>query len=213
MAKNEAVRIEIPSPNFKTITLKAVGITPLMMHRFSEKSRKQMEEAQTAKDKTKKKRQPKDYVAEYNGARYVSTSRWDGIPAAMFRHAMIAACRTINGLPMTQAKGAFFVRGQGRDKNDGIDLVRIYGKPVHDKRPVRLESGVADLRNRPRYDYWYCNVTITYDADRLSVNDIGNLFSRAGLQVGVGELRPQGKKSFGGDYGMWTVETSSKKAA
>ena len=215
MAKksSDTIKIEITPPNFQSITLKAVGISPLMMHKFSTKMKKQMEEKQTAKDATKKKREPKDYKAEYNAARYVSTKGWDGVPAAMFRHAMIAACRTISGLPMTQAKGAFFVKPEGYEKEDNLALIKINGKPVHDTRPVRLESGVADMRNRPRYDDWWCNVTIEFDADRLSANDVANLFARAGLQVGIGELRPMGKKAFGGDYGMWTVETARKRKA
>lgn len=206
-----SVKIEIQPPNFQSITLKLVGLSPLMLHKFSKKMRTQMEEKQTAKDQTRKKRAPKDYEAEFNGARYISTQGWDGIPAHSIRSAMIAACRTIDGLPMTQAKGAFFVKADGRDKEDSTDLVRIYGKVIHDTRPVRLESGVADMRNRPRYDDWHCIVTIQFDADRLSANDVGNLLARAGLQVGVGEMRPQGKKSFGGDYGMFSVETASRK--
>ena len=209
----ETVKIEILPPNFKIITLKVVGASPLMMHKFSTKMKKQMEEKQTARDATKKKREPKDYKAEFNAARYISTAGWDGVPSTMFRHAMIAACRTISGLAMTQAKGAFFVKADGREKEEGIGLIKIIGKVTHDTRPVRLESGVADMRNRPRYDDWSCNVTIEYDADRLSANDIANLLARAGLQVGIGELRPQGKRSFGGDFGMWTVETAKKLRA
>lgn len=206
------VKIEIAPPNWQSITLRAVGASPLMMHRFPEKIRKQIEENQTATNKTKKKREPKDYKQEFLDAKYISTAGWEGVPAMMFRHAMIHACRTVDGLPMTQAKGAFFVRGDGREKNDSTTLIRIVGKSVHDTRPVRLESGVADMRNRPRYDDWYCDVTIEFDADRLSANDVANLFARAGLHVGIGELRPQGARSFGGDMGMWTVETAKKKA-
>ncbi len=213
MAKKPETVVEITPPNFKTITLKAVGISPLMMHKFSEKSKRMMREKQTSEDTTKKKLAPKDYEKEYKDARYISTKEWDGVPAHSFRNAMIAACRTIQGLAMTQAKGAFFIVADGRDKTDGTPLVKIFGKHVHDTRPVRLESGVADLRNRPRYDDWYCNVQIQFDADKLSYKDVANLFSRAGLQVGVGELRPQGKKSFGGDYGMWSVAANKKKAA
>lgn len=211
--KAENPAIEITPPNFKNITLRACGLTPMMMHKFSEKSKRMMQEAQTAVDKTKKKRQPKDYKAEFLAAKYISTKGWEGIPAHSFRNAMIAACRTVQGLAMTQAKGAFFIVADGREKGDGTPLVKIFGKSVHDTRPVRLESGVADLRNRPRYDDWYCNVKIQFDADKLSVNDVANLFSRAGLQVGVGELRPQGKKSFGGDYGMWSVASAGKSKA
>lgn len=207
MAK-AAVRIEIQPPNFKAITLRIEGSAPLMLHKFSEKMRKQIEEKQTATSKTTAKRAPKDYAAEFHAARYLDGKKRDGVPAGAIRAAMIAACRTVDGLPMTKAKGAFFIVAQGHDVTDGTPLVLIQGKPKHDTRPVRLESGVADMRNRPRYDDWACDLTIQYDADMLSANDVANLLARAGAQVGIGELRPQGPNSYGGDFGTWHVKTS-----
>lgn len=213
MATKTASKVEILPPNFKSITLRCVGSSPLMMHKFSEKMRKQIEEKQTSENTTKKKREPKDYEAEFNAARYVSKAGWDGVPAIMLRASMIAACRYVSGLTMTHAKGAFFIKSDGRDGQDGTPLVKINGKAAHDARPVRLESGVADLRNRPRYDDWELEITIDFDADLLSANDVANLLARAGQQVGIGELRPQGPNSYGGDFGTWTVKTARKLKA
>lgn len=211
MATKAKVRIEITPPNFQILPVRVEGAAPLMLHKFSEKMRKQIQEKQTSKDSTRPKRAPKDYAAEFNAARYrARSSGWDGIPAGAFRAAMIAACRRVDGLPMTQAKGAFFIIADGRDETDGTPLIRIHGKVAHDTRPVRLENGVADLRNRPRYDSWACELKIQFDADLLSANDVANLLARAGATVGVGELRPQGPNSFGGDFGTWRV-TSQKK--
>lgn len=211
MATKEKVRIEITPPNFKILPVRVEGTAPLMLHKFSEKMRKQIEEKQTSQDATRKKRAPKDYAAEFNAARYrARAGQWDGIPAGAFRAAMIAACRRVDGLPMTQAKGAFFIIADGRDETDGTPLIRIDGRALHDTRPVRLESGVADLRNRPRYDSWACDLKIQFDADLLSANDVANLLARAGATVGVGELRPQGPNSYGGDFGMFRVTTLKK---
>jgi hypothetical protein len=203
-------RIEIQPPNFQVVKLRLEGVSPLMLHKFSEKSRKQMEETQQAESKTKKKRAPKDYKAEYLGAKYISTAKWEGIPALSIRAAMIRACSNVDGLPMTVAKGAFFIKPDGFDVTDGTPLVRIHGKSVHDTRPVRLESGVTDLRNRPRYDSWACEIAVEFDADLVSANDVANLLARAGTQIGIGELRPFGRKSFGGDFGMWCVKNPKK---
>ena len=82
-------RIEIQPPNFKSVKLRMVGLSPLMLHKFSEKARKQMEETQQAENKTRKKREPKDYEAEYEGAKYISTDGWEGVPALSIRAAMI----------------------------------------------------------------------------------------------------------------------------
>lgn len=204
-------RIEIQPPNFKSVKLRMVGLSPLMLHKFSAKARKQMEDAQQAANKTRKKREPKDYVAEYEGAKYVATAGWEGVPALSVRAAMIRACKTVDGLAMTDAKGAFFIKADGFDETDGTPLIRIKGKAAHDTRPVRLESGVTDLRNRPRYDTWECTVTIEFDADMVSANDVANLLARAGTQIGIGELRPFGRKSFGGDFGMWEVKNPARK--
>lgn len=209
----KSVKVEINPPNFESITLRIEGNSPLMTHKFSEKMRRQIEEKQTAKDATGKKREPKDYEAEFNAARYVSAKGWDGLPAAAIRAAMIAACRTIDGLSMAKAKGAFFIKADGRDAQDGTPICRINGKPKHDTRPVRLESGVADMRNRPRYDDWSVDVTIEFDADMLSAKDVANLLARAGLQVGLCELRPQGANSFGGDFGTFSVKQAKRLKA
>lgn len=212
MAKAKtAVKIEITPPNFQILPIRVEGTAPLMLHKFSEKMRRQIEEKQTSKDATRRKREPKDYKAEFMAARYISRSGgWDGVPAGAFRAAMISACRRVEGLPMTQAKGAFFIIADGRDVTDGTPLIKINGKPVHDTRPVRLESGVADLRNRPRYDVWSCDLKVQFDSDLLSANDVANLLARAGATIGVGELRPQGPNSYGGDFGTWKVAQTKK---
>jgi hypothetical protein len=109
---------------------------------------------------------------------------------------------------MVRAKGAFFVIAQGFDQTDGTPLVRIIGEPVHDTRPVRLESGVADLRNRPRYDSWSIELEIQYDADIVTETDVANLLARAGAQVGLCEMRPSAPNSFGGDFGTFAVRAT-----
>lgn len=106
MAKS--VKITIQPPNFKSVTLRVEGTAPLLVHKFSEKSRRQMEENQTSENTTKKKRKPKDYDAEYRAAKYVSSAKWEGVPAASFRMAMINSCRMLDGLPMTKARSALY---------------------------------------------------------------------------------------------------------
>jgi hypothetical protein len=201
-----SVKIAIDGPRFQAIKLRCDGTAPLLMHKFSQKMRKKMEEAQTRKDKTTNKREPKDYEAEFNAGRYVSSGGWDGVPTNMIRAALINACRYVHGLPMTQAKGIFSIISQGADKEDGTPLVKILSKaPAHDTRAVRNDGGGTDLRNRPRYYPWSMVFEIQFDADLVSAQDVANLLARAGAQVGIGELRPQARKGMGGDYGTFQV--------
>jgi hypothetical protein len=47
---------------------------------------------------------------------------------------------------------------------------------------------------------------LRWDADQFSVNDVMNLLSRAGVQVGIGEGRPFSKNSNGMGWGTWEVQ-------
>lgn len=211
--KKESGSFTIQAPNFQTLKVRIEGTAPLMVHRFSEKLMNQIKEKQTAKDQVSRKRAPKDYKAEFNGARYISRQGWDGFYAGSIRNAMIAAARYVDGLQMTKAKGLFFVEADGFDKTDGTPLVRIIGpKPTHDTRPVRLESGVADLRNRPRFDKWSAELRIRFDADHISANDVVNLLARAGSQVGICEGRPGAPNSYGIGFGTFDVSSKPKRA-
>ena len=78
-AKPEKTNITIRPPNYQSINLTIEGRSPLILHKFSEKSRRQIEEKQTSATKTKATRAPKDYFAEFNAARYTSSAGWDGV--------------------------------------------------------------------------------------------------------------------------------------
>lgn len=207
------VAFEIKAPNFQTVEVGIRGTAPLMTHKFSMKARNQIEAKQTAVDKVKSARAPKDYKAEFNAARYVSREGWDGFYAGSIRNAMIRAASYGTGLSMTQTKGLVFVAAEGFDKEDGTPLVRILGcKPAHDTRPGRNDNGGIDMRNRPRYDNWHAKLRIQFDADLLSAQDVLNLLARAGVSVGIGDGRPASPNSNGVGFGTFEVEGLRKSA-
>jgi hypothetical protein len=209
VTKTKSTKIEIVEPNFQQIKFRIIGTAPLMTHKFSQKALNQIREKQTATEKVSRQRSPKDYEEEYNGARYTSMQGWDGLNAVSIKCSMVNACRYVRGLPMTQAKGLVFVMSEGFDKESGTPLVRIQGcEPIHDTRPVRLESGVTDLRNRPRYDNWYADIVVEFDADMLTATDVANLLNRAGRQVGICEGRPGSTNSMGIGFGTFRIEGS-----
>jgi hypothetical protein len=63
-----------------------------------------------------------------------------------------------------------------------------------------------DIRIRPRFREWRCTVQVVFDNDQFSHTDIANLLARAGLQVGVGEGRPDSRNSAGMGWGIFTIE-------
>jgi hypothetical protein len=212
-AENKTI-LEVKAPNFRVAEFKIVNEpgVPLVVHKFSEKAKKQMMATQEegAAAKGKKNREPRDFKRDFHGARHISTEGWDGIHAGAFRAGMISACKTC-GVVMTKAKLAISILADGRDKDDGTPLVRIYGEPVMDIRPARNENGTTDLRSRPMYPEWYAILRVRYDADMMSLETVTNLLLRTGLQVGTGEGRPDSKKSAGCGWGTWVPEGKPKE--
>jgi len=198
--------VRISRPKLRTATIPIVGISPYVQHAFSEKQRKLMEENQRAgqQSRGKKVRQPKDFDAVYEAAKHISKEGWLGIPAPAFRNAMISACRLV-GIVMTRAKLSVFVEADGVDKNDGTPLVRIVGEPHIHQATVRNETGVADIRWRPMFEEWSAQVRVTWDEEQFSATDVMNLMLRAGLQVGIGEGRPDSPNSNGLGWGRFEV--------
>lgn len=198
--------IRITRPKLTTAVIVIKGISPYVQHAFSEKQRKQMEATQRAGQQARgrKNRVPKDFEQVYENAKHVAQGDWLGIPAPAFRNAMISACRLI-GFKMTHAKLSVFIEADGIDKNDGTPLVRIQGEPRIHQATVRNETGVADIRWRPMWEKWGANVSVTWDEDQFSATDVMNLMLRAGMQVGIGEGRPDSPNSNGLGWGRFEV--------
>lgn len=110
---------------------------------------------------------------------------------------------------------AVFIEADGFDRTDGTPLVKITkGKPKYCEHPVRLASGVIDLRARAMWmPGWRAMLRIRYDADMLKRSDIVNLVARLGIQVGIGEGRNDSKNSCGMGWGMFALTTKSRKDA
>lgn len=209
--KEESSVLNISPPNMREFAITIIGMAPLMICRFSQKAMEAMMAKHKAGSTGKKGRvkEARDFEADFNGARHLSTDGWDGIHAAAFRNGMISACRLV-GFKMTIAKMAVFITPDGFDVVDGVPLVRIIGEtPKMSVMHTRNQTGVIDLRSRPRWDKWRCNLRVSYDADQFTATDVVNLLSRVGAQVGVGEGRPDSKSSAGMGFGTFRLATEA----
>ena len=207
-AAPEAVAVTVTPPNIQAVQFKIVGNAPYMQARFSQKAMLAMMDKMAGKTgKGNKAREARDYDSEWQGAMHVSAEGWCGIPASSIRAAMISACRLV-GFKMTMAKLSVFVRPEGFDKVDGQPLIRLYGEPERCDMPTRNATGVFDIRVRPMWREWYAQPVIQFDADQFKLQDVFNLLSRVGMQVGLGEGRPDSKMSSGLGYGTFTVEST-----
>ena len=201
--------VTIKAPNFQKAVFELVGTAPLVIHRFSAKTKAEMKQKmETGKAaSSKRNREPKSTDESYQESRYISKAGWDGIHAGAFRNALISACRLV-GFKMTLAKLSVFIEADGFDAKDGIPLIRIYGQSETFTAHTRNSTGVVDVRPRPMYRQWAANLRIRFDADQFQVSDVINLISRVGLQVGIGAGRPDSKSSSGCGWGMFRVVES-----
>jgi hypothetical protein len=207
-AASKAESLTIAPPNFQTASFLIRGTVPYVQNKFSSKARDTIKATQEAGSTAKKgkKREPKDFQAAYEGAMHRSAEGWCGVPAPAFRSAMISACRVV-GFQMTKAKLSVFAEADGIDPEDGTPLVKISkGEPRYVEHPVRPESGGMDIRPRPMWDAgWEAVVRVRFDLDQFTLQDVANLMMRAGMQVGVGEGRPDSRKSAGMGWGMFEL--------
>lgn len=204
---NKPKVLVIQPPKFERGTVHIVGTAPYVQHKFSQKAREMMESRQRAGsqgEKSRRRRDPKDFDQVYRDAMHIAKDGWHGIPAPAFRNAMISACK-LAGFAMTRAKLSIFIVADGLDGDEGTGLVKIIGEPRVHQGMARNESGVADIRWRPMWEEWSAAVTIRWDAKQFSVEDVVNLMAIAGAQVGVGEGRPDSPNSNGLDWGLWEV--------
>ncbi len=205
--KRETI-ITIAPPNLETMDIKIVGTAPLVQHRFSKKTKTEMLQKQIAgaTGKGKKTTKGRDPEQDYKDATHIGEDGKYGIPAPAFRSAMISACRLV-GFQMTKAKLSVFVMQDSIDEEDGTPLVHLTGKPEMHQSAVRLATGVASIAIRPMWREWSATVRVRWDDDQFTQSDVINLMSRAGIQVGIGEGRPDSKKSHGMGWGTFEVLT------
>jgi hypothetical protein len=202
-----ATRLVIQAARLTTVTFRLIGTAPYVANKFSEEAKAQMRAGQEKGGQKRKgmgTRQPKDFKTGHEKALHRSREGWVGMPATAFRNAMISACRLV-GFKMTIAKLSVFVEADGYDPDDRTPLVKIVGKYEPFIAGVRQGINSTDLRVRPIFDEWHCDLRVTFDEDQFSVQDVANLLNRAGTQVGIGAGRHDSKESAGMGWGMFRI--------
>ena len=191
--------VTIPAIDIRNITLTLIGDAPLIVHKWSEKAKRQMLEKQTKAARTAK--EAKNPEQDYMDSLYVMEDGRYGFPAIGIKAAAVSACRFVEGMRMTEARGAFHINAE---------LLPVNGTPTMREDMVRVGMGVADLRYRGEFKLpWSIEVPIAYNAKFITVAQIVNLFNNAGFGVGIGEWRPDRD----GQMGRFHVASSEEMNA
>lgn len=200
------VAVTIKPANIQMAEFNIAGTAPLVQARFSEKAKQAMMAKMAAGSTASKSRAKpaRDFDEDMRNAMHISEDGWQGIPAGAFRNAMISACRLV-GFKMTLAKLSVFVAADGIDAVDGIPLIKFEGAPERHEMAARVGIDGTDIRIRPMWRKWTAKVRVKYDADQFTLQDVTNLMQRVGMQVGIGEGRPDSRSSAGLGWGTFEL--------
>lgn len=222
-AAKKVEEIQIRKLETTTAKIRIIGDTPLIVHAWSEKAKKEMYETQTGKNKTKKKpcKMPFDDFARAlywitpmptetikdpcNGENreIITEELFDqalqegakfGFPANSFKIAGNSAAYRMGWVKNQMAlRGAYFITSEFGE------LAEIKGDaPMLREDTVRVGMGSSDLRYRPIFENWYCDLTLTIDKGYgMTLDDIVNVVNAGGSGVGIGEWRPEKDGIFG----------------
>ena len=218
MATKNVELIEIKPIEIKKTIIRIVGDTPLIMHAWSEKAKREMLDKQMKKTKStarEAKNPVEDFIrsmywlspmptdmseegfekAVVNGARF-------GFPVTAFKQAAISAAYRMGwAKDKMSLRGAFFIDG---DENQMIEIHS--DTPIMREDMVKVGMGTADIRFRGEFRNWYADMTISYNANgQHTLEQIINIINAGGYVCGVGEWRPERD----GQYGMFHVSATA----
>lgn len=211
--KNEQI-IEIRPIEIRTTTIRIVGDTPLIMHAWSEKAKREMLEKQMKVTKSKAKA-AKNPVEDFIRSMYWLSDMPTDMTERGFEAAIAAGARF--GFPVTAVKqaaisaayrmgwakdkmsmrGAFFIGG---DENQMFEIHS--DTPIMREDMVKVGMGTADIRYRGEFRNWYADLEIAYNTNgQYTIDQIINIINAGGYACGIGEWRPERD----GQYGMFHV--------
>ncbi|KQP61055.1 hypothetical protein ASF39_15375 [Methylobacterium sp. Leaf108] len=212
MAKKETTALEIPRLDVQLMEVTIVGDSPLIVHAWSVKAKREMLQKQMKKAKAG--REAKDPKKDFEDSMYRMEDGGYGFPSVGLKAAAVEAAMSVSGITKAAARRAFHVLGEDIDVEGAFEgvkmrqnLVRIEGgAPRMREDMVRVGMGTADLRYRAEFSPWFAKVLVRFNAGLLSPEQIMNLFNTAGFSTGVGEWRPEKD----GQYGMFHVATEGE---
>lgn len=177
----------------KTINVEIRGVTPLLIHRFAEQS-------EQSKNTRKMKVDNTDPRAEATKAAYIAP---DG--TYYFSAASIPGCLGNAGsnhkMRGSRKSLRFVVPSAVRMTSDTVTILNGSGPAKDfevDARPVTIPATKGRImRYRPRFNEWGAKFDILVNDDLLDVETVHQLLNEAGMQIGIGDFRPEKRGPFG----------------
>lgn len=213
MATNTKINIIPLKKDIVRVTI--VGTTPLIVHNWAEKEKREMLEKQTGK-KTGKKHEIKIPMNDFMNSLHWLTEKpengktdeeaeqiWDeavsngarfGFPVTGIKQSILTgAYRAGLDVKMTELRGVMYMTGATEVSTN--DIAEIIGPTPEIREDMVRVGGVsksADIRYRAEFKEWQIPFNIQYHSDgKYTIEQLVNLINYGGFYVGIGEWRPE----------------------
>jgi hypothetical protein len=224
--KDQEMIIKINRPQITKANITIVGETPLIVHAWGEKAKKEMLDAQQKKKVDKKAKEIRDPFAEFMDALYWITPKPEektpeafekavmegakfGFPITAIKQAALSACYRAGIIPNQMGmKCTFYLNAkEGLNPGTGSELAVIDTDqpPVFREDMVKIGgmTKVADLRYRPAFINWKIRLQISLiEVGTFNMESIINAIDMGGFMNGIGEWRMERD----GEFGRFHVE-------
>lgn len=191
-----------------------VGDTPLIVHAWSEKAKREMLAKQVGAIRAaREKRDPNE---DYLSSLYTMEEGVYGFPITGIKNCFLAAAHKDKNIPRSAAMSALFLEADMvriRPALQGavcdMPLTRIWGsEPEMREDMVKIGSGlnkVASLAYRAQFKHWAFRIRAKFNPDVLPAENLAFLVQESGRACGLGEWRNERRGVFGA-FHLATVE-------
>lgn len=227
MAKVKIQNIEPKPLIINEIDITICGTSPLIVHAWAEKSKREMFEKQT-QTKTTPKHSIKIPYNDFMDSLYWLTERpahginseeaeliWEntlkngarfGFPVAGIKQSIIkGAYRAGLAVVQTELRGTFFLAGATKHSTSDYAEIISPEPPEIREDMVRVggQSKGPDIRYRAEFKEWEIPFKLRYLANgKYSIEQIVSFINYGGFVIGIGEWRPEKD----GQYGMYKLK-------
>lgn len=193
-----ASQIEIKPIKTSQLQVPLIGTAPLIVHKWSEKARKQMLDKQQGKRSAREARDPQ---AEYEATLYRTEHGDYGFPVLAFKAATVRGGK-LAGVKMTDARQLITVTGDVSDDLT-MQLAVLEGEPRMREDVVRIGMG-TEPRFRGEFPEWRTVLHVQFFPGLISLDSVLNLIKFGGQTVGIGDWRPERN----GQNGTYDIDDS-----
>lgn len=194
--------VEVPDIQIDYLDLKIIGDSPLIVHKWSTKARRQILRKQMKKNTEAK--EPKDPEMDFYESLYWLNFKEKGDDYEPTKEEYVEALRSGEarfGFPSVGLKacavdagyqqGILSKKTTARGAFHTVDeFIEIKGTPTMREDMVKI-TGTSDIRFRGEFREWWAVVRFRYNKAAISPDQIIALVNMGGFANGIGEWRPE----------------------